>query len=155
MNSVYTMKGVQDSLEVFEDKVTITPKGILGFMNKGLKGTKTIPFSSIMAIQFKEAGALFSGYLQFTIPGGNESRGGVFSAASDENSFMFANKSNNELAATIKEHIEQKVRELRVPSVVAQPVTSLADELQKLSGLRDSGILSEQEFQAAKLRLIS
>jgi hypothetical protein len=39
MSSTYTMKGVQDLLEVFEDKVTITPKGVLGFMNKGLKVT--------------------------------------------------------------------------------------------------------------------
>jgi hypothetical protein len=149
------MKGVQDLLEVFEDKVTITPKGVLGFMNKGLKGTKTIPFSSITAIQFKEAGAVFSGYLQFTIPGGNESRGGVFSAASDENSFMFANKNNNQLATTIKEYVEQRVRELRAPTTVVHPVTSLADELQKLVSLRDNGVLSEQEFQTAKLRLIS
>lgn len=156
MNSVYNMKGVQDLLEVFEDKVTITPKGILGFMNKGLKGTKSIPFTSITAIQFKEAGAVFSGFLQFTIPGGNESRGGVFSAASDENSFMFANKSNNELAIKIKEYIEGNVRELRAPSHGAsQSTISLADELKKLASLRDSGILSEQEFQTAKIRLIS
>lgn len=156
MDSVYNMKGVQDLLEVFEDKVTITPKGILGFMNKGLKGTKSIPFTSITAIQFKEAGAVFSGFLQFTIPGGNESRGGVFSAASDENSFMFANKSNNELAIKIKEYIEGNVRELQTPSHIAsQSTTSLADELKKLASLRDSGILSEQEFQTAKIRLIS
>lgn len=156
MNCVYNMKGVQDLLEVFEDKVTITPKGILGFMNKGLKGTKSIPFTSITAIQFKEAGAVFSGFLQFTIPGGNESRGGVFSAASDENSFMFANKSNNELAIKIKEYIEGNVRELQKPSHVAsQSTTSLADELKKLASLRDGGILSEQEFQTAKIRLIS
>ena len=67
MDSVYNMKGVQDLLEVFEDKVTITPKGILGFMNKGLKGTKSIPFTSITAIQFKEAGAVFSGFGQSAV----------------------------------------------------------------------------------------
>lgn len=156
MGSIHTMKGVQDLLEVFEDKVTITPKGILGFMNKGLKGTKTIPFSSISAIQFKEAGAVFSGYLQFTIPGGNESKGGVFSAASDENTFMFAEKKNNALAIQIKEYIEAKVQELHAPQATqSQSATSLSDELQKLASLRDSGILSDQEFQSAKSRLIS
>jgi len=35
----YTMKGVQDLLEVFEDKITITPKGVLGFLNKGINST--------------------------------------------------------------------------------------------------------------------
>ncbi len=55
MSAIHTMRGVQDLLEVFEDKVTITPKGVLGFLNKGLKGTKEIPFHSIVAIQIKEA----------------------------------------------------------------------------------------------------
>ena len=155
MSSVFTMKGVQDLLEVFEDKVTITPKGILGFMNKGLKGTKTIPFASISAIQFKEARAVFSGYLQFTIPGGNESKGGVFSAAGDENTFMFAEKKNNAQATQIKEYIESKVQELRAPrSTQSLSPTSLSDELQKLANLRDKGVLSDQEFQLAKTRLI-
>ena len=136
MSSIHTMKGVQDQLEVFEDKVTITPKGILGFMNKGLKGTKTIPFSSISAIQFKEAGAVFSGYLQFTIPGGNESKGGVFSAASDENTFMFAEKKNNALAIQIKEYIETKVQELHSPrNTQSQSATSLSDEIQRVASM--------------------
>ena len=136
MSSIHTMKGVQDQLEVFEDKVTITPKGILGFMNKGLKGTKTIPFSSISAIQFKEAGAVFSGYLQFTIPGGNESKGGVFTAASDENTFMFAEKKNNALAIQIKEYIETKVQELHSPrNTQSQSATILSDEIQRVASM--------------------
>lgn len=155
MSATHTMKGVQDLLEVFEDKITITPKGFLGLMNKGLKGTKTIPYTSISAIQFKEAGALFSGYLQFTIPGGNESKGGLFSAVRDENTFVFAEKKNNKSATQIKEYIEAKTQELRVPRTVQpQPTTSLSDELQKLASLRDKGVLSDQEFQSAKNRLI-
>jgi hypothetical protein len=153
MAAVFTMKGVQDQLEVYEDKVTITPKGILGFMNKGLKGTKTIPYSSVTAIQFKEAGAVFSGYLQFTIPGGNENKGGVFGAASDENSFMFAEKKNNPLALQIKEYIEQKVREMHSPKP-NNATSNLTDELRKLADLRDSGVLTESEFQSAKQRLL-
>lgn len=66
MSAIYTMKGVQDSLEVFEDRVTITPKGVLGFLKKGIKGTKEIPFASIVAVQFKEAGAVFSGSIHDT-----------------------------------------------------------------------------------------
>ena len=50
MTAIHTMQGVQDLLEVFGDKVQLTPKGVLGFLNKGLKGTKTIPFTSIQAL---------------------------------------------------------------------------------------------------------
>lgn len=153
MSIVFSMKGVNDLIEVYQDKITITPKGIMGFMNKGLKGTKTIPYSSISAIQFKESGAVFSGYMQFTILGGNESTGGIIAAARDENSFVFAGKKNNPLAAQIKNYIESKVQELKTPKA-AQAQGSLPDELQKLATLRDSGVLSEEEFQAAKSRLI-
>lgn len=153
MAAVFTMRGVQDLLEVFDDRVAITPKGVLGFLNKGIKGTKEIPFSSIIAVQFKEAGAMVSGYLQFTIPGGNESRGGVFSATKDENTFMFAGKANNAPAKEIKDYIDAAVRLARTPAA-SGPAISLSAELQKVAELRAQGILSEEEFQAAKKRLI-
>lgn len=156
MGIVHSMKGVQDLLEVFDDKVTITPKGILGFMNKGLKGTKTIPFRSISAIQFKEAGLMFSGYLQFTISGGNESKGGLLAATKDENTFIFAKKENNAFATEIKEYIESMSKEVRSQGAMQSiSAPSLSDELGKLAELRDSGILSEQEFQTAKNRLLA
>ncbi len=150
MSVVYTMKGVGELLEVYEDKVAITPKGVMGFLSKGLKGTKTIPFFSISAIQFKKSG-LISGYLQFTIPGGNESRGGAFAAASDENTFMF--KGQNELALEIKGYIEKRIQELHKPQATSSSL-SISDEIQKLAEMKAKGILSDEEFQAAKRRLI-
>lgn len=150
MNIVYTMKGVMGVLEVYEDKVTITPKGVTGFLTKGLKGTKTIPLFSISAIQFKKSG-ITNGYLQFTVPGGNESKAGLRAAAYDENSFIFRGK--NEKALEIKEYIEERIQQLRNPQVTSSG-PSLSDELQKLADLKAQGILSEEEFQTAKRRLI-
>ncbi|MBK7393424.1 MAG: SHOCT domain-containing protein [Chloracidobacterium sp.] len=153
MSLIYSMKGVQDLLEVFEDRVTITPKGVLGFLNKGMKGTKEIPFHSIVAVQFKESGSVISGYIQFTIPGGNESKGGVRAATKDENTFMFAGKANNAIVIEIKNSIDSAVHKLRTPQS-NQPAASLPDELLKLAKLKEDGILSDEEFQAAKKRLI-
>ena len=147
---IYTMNGVGELLEVYEDKVAITPRGVWGFLTKGLKGTKTIPFFSVTAIQFKKSG-LTSGYLQFTIPGGNENQGGVFSAASDENTFMFTEQ--NDLAIEIKNYVEKRIQELRKPQVT-QTSISIADELKKLADLKEKGILSEEEFQVAKRKLL-
>lgn len=154
MEPVFTMKGVQDLLEVYEDKLLITPKGVLGLMNKGLKGTKTIPFTSITAIQFKKSGFM-SGYLQFTLQGGIENRGGIFDATKDENTFMFAGEKGNVEAEKIKGYIEDKTRLLRNPAPQPQNTISLSAELEKLSNLKNQGILTEEEFQAAKKRLIS
>lgn len=150
MSAFYTMRGVGELLEVYEDKVTITPKGVMGFLTKGIKGTKTIPFFSITAIQFKKSG-LTSGYLQFTVPGGNESKGGVFSAASDENTFMFAGQ--NDLALEIKEYIEKRIHELHQPQT-APSSSSISEEIQKLADMKAKGIISDEEFQAAKRRLL-
>ncbi len=151
--AVLRMKGVSEEIVVFKDKVTITPKGAWGFLAKGLKGTKTIPFYSVSAIQFKEAGAVFSGYIQFTIPGGNESKGGVFAAANDENTFMFAGRENNAQAQEIKEYIESAIRKLRAPQLNVG-AASLTEELQKLGQLKQQGVLTEEEFQSAKRKLI-
>jgi len=150
MNTIYAMRGNGDLLEVYEDKVTITPSGVIGFLCKGLKGTKTIPFFSISAIQFKKSG-ITSGYLQFTVPGGNESLGGVLMGITDENTFMFAGQ--NELALEIKEYIEKKIQELRKPQIPSSR-SNLPDEIQKLADMKEKGILSDEEFQAAKHRLI-
>jgi hypothetical protein len=152
---VHRMEGVAEVIEVFEDKVAITPTGVMGVLTKGLKGTKTIPFFSISAIQFKQAG-FTSGYIQFTIPGGNENQGGVFAAAGDENTFMFSNtRNNNQVAEIIKNYIESKVREIRAPKSAA-PTTSggIADEIKKLADLKAMGALSDAEFQAAKTKLL-
>lgn len=148
MAPVHTMAGVGEVLEVFEDKVRITPQGVLGFLTKGLKGTKTIPIASIRAIQFKKS-AMTNGYLQFTVPGGNESRGGVFSAASDENTFMFAGQ--NELAESIRDFIEARMHMPRSP---ARTSTGWVAELSQLAELRTQGALTEEEFQRAKERLL-
>jgi hypothetical protein len=153
MSAVYTMKGVQDLLEVFEDRIAITPKGLLGFLNKGIKGTKEIPFASIVAVEFKRAGLVFSGYLQFTIPGGNESRGGMFAAMQDENTFMFAHSKNNAIAEEIKNYIDASIRKSRSPQAESSP-TNLSDELRRLADLREKGALSEDEFQAAKKKVL-
>lgn len=153
MSVIYTMKGVQDLLEVHDDRVTIAPYGVLGFGRKGFSGTKEIPFSSIVAVQFREAGAVLSGYLQFTLPEGNASRGGLLAAAHDENAFMFRHAKNNALAREIKEYIDAAVRRSQTPQATVA-VTNLSDELQKLGKLKEQGVLSEDEFRAAKRRLI-
>jgi len=153
MGAVFEMKGPNSFLQAYETHVAISPRGILGLMGKGLKGTKELPYRSIVAVQFKDAGAVFSGFLQFTIAGGNESKGGLFAAANDENTFMFAEKKNNEQARLIKEYIDGRITALHSHQPM-QSGASLSDELAKLASLRDQGVLSDAEFVNAKARLI-
>ena len=61
--------GLNGQIEVLEDRIVISRKGVFGFLTQGLKGDKTIPFASITAVQFKTASAFFNGYIQFTVYG--------------------------------------------------------------------------------------
>jgi len=151
MASVYFMKGEHSEIEVFEDKLTLTPKGVMGLLSKGLQGTKTMPFSSITAIQLKEAG-IAPGYIQFSMLGGNECKGGMFGAIYDENSFMFNGKSHNELARNIKDYIESKINNAQ-PNPASNAESS-ADELSKYFDLKEKGVITEEEFQAKKKQLL-
>src|SRR5262245_21124954 len=75
-------------MKVYEDRVVLTQTGILGFMSRGLAGDKTIYFSDITSVHFKEAGWT-AGYMQFTFPGSNDRTGGPIRGASNENRFTF------------------------------------------------------------------
>jgi hypothetical protein len=144
------ISGVAEDLELFEDRLVITPRGLLGFMNKGMKGSKEIPFHAITAIQFKEAGMLFSGYIQFTIPGGKESKGGILSAAQDENTFMFAKNVNDQMKKA-KVFIYERIGR----SESGGNKLSMADEVVKLKKLMDDGVISGVEFVDMKKKLVS
>lgn len=144
-------------LFLYEDVVVLRPKGFGGFVTKGLQGEKRIPLKSIAAIQVKEAGVL-TGYIQFTIAGGNESTGGAMEAIYDENSFMFGglfdskNDEKNKKAHEIRKRIEAYAS----PTKAAEPQnSSLIEQIQKLKELADSDVLTEEEFMAAKAKLLS
>jgi len=147
---IYEFKGVDGYLKVYEDKIDIVPKGIIAFLNKGLKGTKTIPYSSIKAIQFKKCGILLSGYIQFTIPGGNESKKGIFDAVKDENTFLF--HSDNKLAIEIKEYIESKI--VSDTNLNQNHTNNIAEQMEQLASLYKDGSITEDEYQLAKNKVL-
>lgn len=117
----------------------------------GLDGEKSIAISAIQAVQFKQAKGGIRGYLQLTISGGIESRGGVIAAAGDENTLMF-DAGDQPAFEKLAEAIKDAVYERSAPNSAA-PV-SVADELAKFAKLRDDGLLNEDEFTAKKKQLL-
>ncbi|WP_229550423.1 DUF4429 domain-containing protein [Nostoc sp. CHAB 5836] len=88
-NIYYEIEGSNGQIRLIHNRIIISRKGATAFLTQGLKGDKEIPLSRITAMQFKRADALTKGYLQFSIQGGIESKGGVFAAVTDENTIMF------------------------------------------------------------------
>lgn len=145
-------KGYNGTL-ILTDTGVIIKRGAKGFFLGGgmLRGDKTIPYSSIVAVQLKKAG-MTAGYIQLTLKGGSEAKSGLFQSATDENSINFHSAfggNNNELFFEAKRLIEE-----RINSVNSPVKNSGLDDLEKLASLKEKGIISEEEFQAKKKQLL-
>lgn len=143
-------KGYNGSI-ILEDKSLVIKRGLRGiFLGGGFfRGDKTIPYSSIIAVQLKKAG-LLAGYIQLTLSGGSEAKGGVFQAGYDENSINFYNKNNNnEKFLELKKLIEEKIT-----SSTLKGNNSPLDELEKLARLFEKKIITEEEFLLKKKEIL-
>lgn len=134
--------------------VTIRRSGFLARASIG-KGEKRIPLTAITAVQWKPAGALVNGFIQFTLGGGNETRSKfgsqTFDASKDENSVIFVKKQMHSFEA-LKAEIENAIASLNGPSTPAAP-DHLA-QLRQLAELRDAGVVSNAEFDAKKAEIL-
>ena len=189
----HVMTGLDEFLEVFPDRLVITPKGGTVLQTKGTQNkVRTISYDLLTAIEYKLPG-FTNAYLQFTVPAGVDGWSGLLTTPTAENTFRFAkNSANSETAAAIKTYVDERLRTLRTPAPEpgedapakvhtppapallrgdAPPVApadpaavwagvtagtiSLAQEIEKLAALRDRGVLTDEEFRAAKRRLLA
>lgn len=148
----FFLNGVGTRLYVYDNRIVVEHHGVFGVATQGLSGKKTIPLKSIHSLQFREAGSAVNGFLQFGVTGGTERQGGVFNAAGDENSIVFK-KSQNAEAYEIKEFIESKIYSSESNSTIVNQMSG-ADEILKLKGLLDQGIITETEFEKKKAALL-
>ncbi|AOT05430.1 hypothetical protein ASPU41_07910 [Arthrobacter sp. U41] len=138
--------------------LTLQHVGALGRMSVG-KGVKRVPLGSVSAVQIKPAGSLISGFIQFTMPGGNERRSEfgkqTFDAAGDENSIVFIPKQEPAFLA-FRDALEAAITARHNPVAAAAPAApSVLDQISQLAGLRDAGVLTAEEFDAKKAELLS
>ena len=108
---VIELKGVNGTIIFDGNMVIIRRSGAMARMTVG-KGEKRIPVRSVTAVQFKPAGMAVRGYIQFTIPGGNERRSApgrqTTDAAKDENSVLFA-KGDQAAFENLRDAIEARL----------------------------------------------
>ncbi|MDR2930899.1 MAG: DUF4429 domain-containing protein [Propionibacteriaceae bacterium] len=138
--------------------VTISRTGYVAVLNFG-KSEKRIPITAISAVQFRPAGSILRGFIQFTLAGAIEQRSQfmhqIGDATEDENSVVFLKKSSADMEA-VRDAIEQAIIKLHEPHApqpqAASPSTS--EELNRLAQLHAQGVLSDSEFSAAKNRIL-
>ena len=148
---IYSLK---DELELAVDKIIIRRRGLINAMTAGINGERTILISSLTAIQMKPGGLFSAGYIVFSYAGSKPYAGGMFAATEDPDAFFFA-QDLNEQVASFKAKVEKIMRDSKQPTSSPNSTGTLTDELRKLAELKQQGILSQDEFNAAKKKLLS
>ncbi|MFE4991442.1 DUF4429 domain-containing protein [Streptomyces mirabilis] len=136
--------------------VTITRKGFMARSIVG-KGEKRLHISQIASVQWKPAGAIVEGFIQFGLPGGVERRSQfgsqTQSARGDENSVLFTKKQMPAFEE-LRKALDAAIAQQHAPQPTGAQSPSLADELAKLGQLMQQGILTQAEFEQQKARLL-
>jgi hypothetical protein len=149
-------KGYSGEVQFDGNWVTISRTRLIGRSTVG-RGNKRIPLASIVSVQWKPATSMFAGFIQFETAGqgGTRSRSGrqTQDAMKDENSVVFRSGALPAFQA-LREAVEQALASLHnAQPQMAAPV-SVADELTKLADLAQQGLLTQQEFEQQKARLL-
>ena len=151
--------GIGTTAGAFSDSWLGLAAGIVADIAVGAKGViaKSIDFYNITSIDCTK-GFTF-GHIEFTFAGAKEVKTGGFAQnAVSENVFQFLNEFHDFMVAIANE-IRRRVKLARQPQPVVvqgQPVIEgIPDQIRKLAGLRDAGILTDEEFQAKKTELLA
>lgn len=150
------VKGYGGSVEFDGQFVTIRHTG-LGRLTVG-GDDRRIHVRNITAVQIKRAGMMTNGFIQFTVPGNARAEFGRGTAVHDENSMIFTRKQQQEFDQ-LRMTIEEAVVAVRMSRPVVQREQhafggGTAGQLAQLSHLHASGALSDEEFVAARSRLL-
>lgn len=147
--------GRNGQVHLYSNRLEIHRAGFMAKVSHGFgKGIKEINLKSITAIQLKKSGLLV-GYIQFVFSGSDETKKGTFSAVKDENSVTFiGDKPYAEF-----QRLKDKIYELQ--SAVesggrngGSNSTSVADEIAKLWELGRQGLITREEFEMQKKKLL-
>jgi len=147
------LQGVNGQVELFPDQVIIRRKGVISKLTQGFfAGEKSIYINQITGIKVKQAGLFTNGFIQFALAGNLETKRALLKQTQDESTVFFRRAQNGQVAG-LKAHIERLMAARGQPSTSAP--TSTADELLKLKGLLNDGVLSQEEFDSQKQKLLA
>ncbi|MCY7683278.1 SHOCT domain-containing protein [Bacillus velezensis] len=143
-----TFESNTGSITVSRSKVIIKHKR--GTYHGGKE--KEIQIKSISAVEMKKPGKILAGYISFIFSGSKEASGKwVIDAAKNENTLMIGKKQYPDFLKC-KELIDQYIEEAQSSSAAAGP--SDADELMKWAALKDSGAITEEEYEVKKREIL-
>jgi len=78
----------------------------------------------------------------------------MFAATEDPDAFFFAQELNEQVAS-FKSKVEKIMRDSKQAPSSSNSSGTLTDELRKLAEFKQQGLLSQEEFDAAKKKLLT
>lgn len=140
------VEGNNGQVEFDGTTISITRDGMKAkLLNRGTGVADTrIPIASLTAVNFKAASLTKPGWIEFAVPGTSGANGTVY----------FERKMSSQFEA-LRLAIEESARNQRSSqTATSPPQTDVVGQLTQLAKLRDSGVLTEAEFEAQKSRLL-
>lgn len=136
--------------------LTISRPGLMSKLSHGFSGEKTILFNQISAIQIKKAG-IARGYIQFVLSGTKEARSGVIFGEKDENIVYFASTFNNKKTNNSAEEIKRTIEQYNLNNNKSNTIIKEDDKYDKLAKLKkllDDNVITRDEFEIEKAKLL-
>ena len=119
---------------------------------RAFDGSKDFYYSDMTSVQYKKPSILINGFIQFEYPGSHSGQNNFNS----ENTFVIMKgKSDIEQCEKAYLYIKERIafyKQQKTPQAVS--AISPADELKKFKELLDSGIITQDEFDAKKKELL-
>ncbi len=162
MKELMSLKGTDGTIIAYDDRVVISRQGLTAISAHGFKGDKTFFYTDLTSIEYKKPG-MTNGYIHFVVPGASSHSpkvnliGTSQNTLSDENTVTFRAFNKNvpseseELYNILLEQI-QKAKSTN--NLSNNNFQSGADEILKYKSLLDSGIITQDEFNAKKKQIL-
>jgi len=158
-------KGQNGKIMVFDDHIAISRATFGGFMSQGgYAGDRQFFYRDITSIEYRKPTFMANGYFKIIVPGTTDTSAkvGLFKSSTesmqDPNTVVlraFSSKVGEETDKIYKLIMEKLTEAKKDKSAPAQPASSKMDELKKLGELKAAGILTEEEFQKEKDKLLN
>ncbi len=142
-------RGIDGRLVLLRNVVRIQRFGLVGWLTRSSCAERDITISRIRSIRFGRAGWFSRGYMEIIATEEDDRTGDA--PASGECLVRFSSRQQRAFEAF------RGVLEDRMSGGTARPATAAAsdlDELDKLSSLRDRRVITEEEFNQKKRRLL-
>ena len=151
MDALFNLDGNVATLSVYEDHCVITgKKSFRAFLSgRAFDGSKEFYYVDMTSVQYKKAGSLINGFIQFEYPGSHSGQDNYNS----ENSFIIMKgKTDIEQCEKAYQYIKERIAFYKKQK--NNPTMSAAEELKQYKDLLDNGIITQEEFNAKKKELL-